>query len=112
MKKNKEQLIRQEKMNKFYKITRVPNVLVKLFRKINELGLDDKVIVIGTNALYAYEAYSGVFIEDEHLATYDIDVFNKRDKKISFALREKMPQKTLKDILYSIDKSFKKSKEA
>ena len=68
-------------MNKFYKITRVPNVLVELFRKINELGLDDKVIVIGTNALYAYEAYSGVFIEDEHLATYDIDVFNKRDSK-------------------------------
>lgn len=30
--------------------------------------------VIGTNALYAYEARAGVLIEPEHLATADIDV--------------------------------------
>ena len=108
----KELMLRQEKINKFTKISRVPNVLVNFFRNINELGLDDKVIVIGTNSLYAYEAYSGVFIEEEHLATFDIDVFNKRDKKISIVLQEKMPQKTLKALLLDVDKTFVKSKEA
>jgi len=112
LKQSKALLIKNEKINKFTKISRVPNVLVSLFRRINELGLDDKVIIIGTNSLYAYEAYCGVFIEEEHLATFDIDVFNKRDKKISFALKEKLPQKTLKAILLDVDKSFKKSKEA
>lgn len=111
LKQSKELLLKNEKINKFTKISRVPNVLVNLFRRINELGLDDKVIIIGTNSLYAYEAYCGVFIEEEHLATFDIDVFNKRDKKISFALKEKLPQKTLKGILLDVDKSFKKSKE-
>ncbi|MDQ7068640.1 MAG: GSU2403 family nucleotidyltransferase fold protein [Sulfurimonas sp.] len=105
-------MTKNEKLNKFSKISRVPNILVNLFRKINELGLDEKVIIIGTNALYVYEAYSAVFIEEQHLATYDIDVFNKRDKKISFALKEKMPQKTLKSILLDVDKSFQKSKDA
>ena len=112
LKLSKELLIKNQKINKFTKISRVPNVLVNLFRRINELGLDDKVIIIGTNSLYAYEAYCGVFIEEEHLSTFDIDVFNKRDKKISFALKEKLPQKTLKGILLDVDKSFKKSKEA
>ncbi len=112
LKQSKELLLKNEKINKFTKIGRVPNILVKFFRRINELGLDDKIIIIGTNALYVYEAYCGVFIEEEHLATFDIDVFNKRDKKISFALKEKLPQKTLKSILLDVDKSFKKSKEA
>lgn len=102
LKLSKELLIKNEKINKFTKISRVPNVL----------GLDNKVIIIGTNSLYAYEAYCGIFIEEEHLATFDIDVFNKRNKKISVALKEKMPQKTLKSILLEVDKSFKKSKEA
>jgi hypothetical protein len=112
LKQSKELLIKNEKINKFTKISRVPNIIVNLFRRINELGLDEKVIIIGTNSLYAYEAYCGVFIEEEHLATFDIDVFNKRNKKISFALKEKLPQKTLKSILLDVDKSFTKSKEA
>jgi hypothetical protein len=112
LKQSKELLVKNEKINKFTKISRVPNIIVNLFRRINELGLDDKVIIIGTNSLYAYEAYCGVFIEEEHLATFDIDVFNKRNKKISFALKEKLPQKTLKGILLDVDKSFRKSKEA
>ena len=112
LKQSKELLLKNEKINKFTKISRVPNIIVNLFRRINELGLDEKVIIIGTNSLYAYEAYCGVFIEEEHLATFDIDVFNKRDKKVSFALTEKLPQKTLKSILLDVDKSFTKSKEA
>ena len=111
LKLSKALLIKNEKINKFTKLSRVPNVLVSLFRRINLLGLDDKIIIIGTNSLYSYEAYCGVFIEEEHLATFDIDVFNKRDKKISFALKEKLPQKTLKAILLDVDKSFKKSKD-
>ncbi len=112
LKQSKELLLKNEKINKFTKISRVPNILVDLFRRINLLGLDEKVIIIGTNSMYAYEAYCGLFIEEQHLATYDIDVFNKRDKKISFALKEKLPQKTLKSILLDVDSSFKKSKEA
>ncbi len=112
LKQSKELLLKNEKINKFSKISRVPNILVNLFHRINELGLDEKVIIIGTNSLYAYEANCGVFIEEEHLATFDIDIFNRRNKKISFALKEKLPQQTLKSMLLDVDKSFKKSKEA
>ena len=112
LKKYKELLKRQSKICKFEKINRVPNVLVNMLRAINQYGLDDKIIIIGTNALYAFEARCGVFMEDEHLATFDIDIFNKREKKISVALKTKLPQKTLKAILFDTDKTFKKSKDA
>ncbi|OHE05241.1 GSU2403 family nucleotidyltransferase fold protein [Sulfurimonas sp. RIFOXYB12_FULL_35_9] len=112
IKESKVLLERQEKINKFTKISRVPNVLINLFRRLNELGLDDKVIVIGTNSLYAYEAYCGVFVENQHLATFDIDILNKRDKKVSIAFKEKIPNRTLKGILLEIDNTFKESEEA
>ncbi len=112
LKKYKELLKKQLRICRFEKISRVPAVLANLLRAINEYGLDDKVIIIGTNALYSYEARCGVFMEDEHLATYDIDIFNKRETKISVALKNKLPQKTLKAILQETDKSFSKSNEA
>ncbi|MEA3330469.1 MAG: GSU2403 family nucleotidyltransferase fold protein [Campylobacterota bacterium] len=112
LKKYKELLKKQARIGKFEKISRVPSVLANLLRAINEYGLDDKVIIIGTNALYSYEARCGVFMEDEHLATYDIDIFNKREKKISVALKTKLPQKTLRAILQDTDKSFSKSTDA
>ena len=57
-------------------------------QKINELGLNKKLIVIGTNSLFAYEARAGVNIEEEHLATDDIDILNRKEKGLSFIFTE------------------------
>ncbi|MDD3324507.1 MAG: GSU2403 family nucleotidyltransferase fold protein [Sulfurospirillaceae bacterium] len=102
----KDKLTIASKINKFEKITRVPNALIDIFRKINHLGLDEKLIAIGTNALYAYESKCGVFIEQEHLSTVDIDILNKNDKKLSFIFNEIMPDGTLTKLLGLIDKTF------
>ena len=104
----KDKLKTESKLNKFYRVGRAPNMLVDFFRKVNEYGLDEKLLVVGTNALYAYEAYASVYIGDEHLSTYDIDIFNKREKKLSVTMKTKLPQKTIKGILLDVDKSFRK----
>lgn len=70
----KGKMIKDKKLNKIEGIARVPKELVAIFQKINELQMDSKILVIGTNSLYAYEARANVFIEDEHLSTYDIDL--------------------------------------
>ena len=106
----KEKLKREEKLNKLDGIARVPRELVDIFAKINELGLDDKVIAIGTNSLYAYEASCGVMIEKEHLATYDIDLLNRKRKGISFIYNELVTSNSAKEFIKSIDKSFEQSK--
>ncbi len=90
---------KEEKLNKLEGITRAPKELVAIFNKINELGLDSKVIAIGTNSLYAYEARSGVVI----------DLLNKKEKGISFLFNEMMTTKSAMELLHTIDDSFTKS---
>ncbi|QOR39015.1 hypothetical protein HNO52_11175 [Billgrantia diversa] len=60
--------------------------------------------MIGTNALYAYEARSGVLIEPEHLATADIDVLmvTRQGLRIVTALEGE----TLLSVIQSSDRSF------
>ncbi|AKF25468.1 hypothetical protein YH65_08840 [Sulfurovum lithotrophicum] len=99
-------LERARKLSKIEQLTRVPNALVNIYRKINELGLDEKMILIGTNALYAYESYCGVFIEEENLATDDIDLLNKHSKALSVVFDEVLPQGKLTEMIKLIDKSF------
>ncbi len=112
LKNLKEQLKRDQKLNKIENITRAPKELVAILRKINELDLDKKLIVIGTNSLYAYEARAGIMIEEEHLATRDIDILNRKDKKVSFMFNLINDSKLAIDLLQSIDKSFYQSPKA
>lgn len=100
-----------EKLNKIELLTRVPSALVEIYQKINELKLDDKMILIGTNALYAYEAHCGVFLEDEELATEDIDLLAKENKSLSVVFKEVMPKGTVTTLLKLIDKSFEQDKK-
>lgn len=107
----KEKMKKEVKLNKLEGVTRAPKELIAIFNKINELGLDNKVIAIGTNSLYAYEAYCGVVIEQEHLATRDIDLLNRKNKGISFIFNEMMTTKNAVELLHMIDDSFTKSAE-
>ena len=109
LKNLKEKLKRDAKLNKIEDIARAPKELVALFHKINELNLDDKLIVIGTNSLYAYEAKAGIMIEEAHLATHDIDILNRKDKGISFMFNVLSETSTALELLQSIDKSFYQS---
>ncbi len=108
----KDKMKKEVKLNKLEGITRTPKELIAIFSKLNELGLDDKVIAIGTNSLYAYEARCGVIIEQEHLATRDIDLLNRKDKGISFIFNEIMTTKNAIELLHAIDSSFITSSEA
>jgi hypothetical protein len=109
LKNLKERLKRDAKLNKIEGITRAPKELIAFFQKINVLDLDNKLIVIGTNSLYAYEAKVGIMLEESHLATYDIDILNRKDKGISFLFRTLTETSTALDFLQSIDKSFYQS---
>jgi hypothetical protein len=99
------------KLNKIEFLTRVPSELIEIYQKINELKLDDKMILIGTNALYAYESHCALFIEDEQLATEDIDVLAKDSKELSVIFREVLPKGKITSFLKLIDKSFEQDKK-
>ena len=106
----KTQLKRDEKLNKLESINRAPVELVAVFRKINELGLDDNVVSIGTNSLYAFESKASVFIEQEFLATRDIDLLNRKNKGLSFIFNKSFSATDAESLLQSIDSSFQQQK--
>jgi hypothetical protein len=106
-----EKLEKIRKLNKIEFLTRVPSALVEIYQKINELKLDDKMILIGTNALYAYEAHCSLFVEEEQLATEDIDVLAKESKDLSVVFREVLPQGKLTSLIKLIDKSFEQDRK-
>ena len=60
--------------------------------------------IIGTNALYAYEARAGVLIEPEHLATADIDVL--MDARQGLRIIAALEGDTLLSLIQSSDRSF------
>lgn len=104
-------LDKTRKLNKIELITRTPKALVKIFQKINELDLNHKVLLIGTNSLYAYEAYCGLFVDEDQLATDDIDLLNKKSKEVSLIFTEVLPRGKLSELLRLIDRSFEKDAE-
>lgn len=56
-------------------LNRVPSIVTAALRKLDEFGLLGKnVLVIGTNAMYGYEAVAGVMFDAGLMATTDVDL--------------------------------------
>nr|WP_290367969.1 GSU2403 family nucleotidyltransferase fold protein [Cupriavidus taiwanensis] len=63
-------------------------------------------IVIGTHALYAYEAAAGVRLQERALATRDVDLLWDTRKRLQFASRMKNLDLSMLDVLRKVDSTF------
>lgn len=73
------------------------------------LGLTENSLSWVSTAYNAYEAKAGIVIEEQHLATRDIDILNRKDRGVSFLFSELMPATDAVTFMQSIDKSFYQS---
>jgi hypothetical protein len=103
----KARLKEQARFCKAARIVRVPRIVTAILRLLEQHQLLGRNLqIIGTNALYAYEARAGVFLERGLLATQDLDLlWDARSKLRLFALDE-VDNKGLIDILHKADRSF------
>ncbi|MCI5078235.1 nucleotidyltransferase domain-containing protein [Oricola sp.] len=87
---------------------RVPLLAARVMRKLDDLGwLGISLIVVGTNALYAYEARAGVRIETGMLATGDVDVLYDARRKL--VMSGEIRENGLIGALQAVDRSFSRS---
>lgn len=87
-------------------INRVPNVVAKLLRKLDEQGMIGKnMMVIGTNALYGYEAAAGCLIDGSLTATTDCDFLWDARSSLKLAGSD-VREYGFMDLLRKVDKSF------
>ena len=103
----KEKLKQQARFCKAARIARVPRIVTAILRLLEQHQLLGRNLQIaGTNALYAYEARTGVFLERGLLATQDMDVlWDIRPKLRLFAIDD-IDNDGLIGILQKADRSF------
>lgn len=103
----KNRLKEQSRFCKAAMIQRAPRIVTGVLRVLEQRNLlGQNILVVGTNAMYAYEAAAGVFLDRPLTATRDMDIlWDVRPKLTLFAEDETDPVDLL-DILRKADKSF------
>lgn len=84
---------------------RVPPIVARLLRRLEEVELLGHVRVVGTNAMFAYEALAGVMFSAEALATGDIDLLVDARRQLKIVVENDV-ERTVMGILQSVDRSF------
>ncbi len=105
-------MARQSAINRALGLGRVPLAGAKIVRAIDEAGLLGAGLrVLGTNALYAYEAVAGVRIDPGLTATEDIDLLFDARQRLSFVTNKDVSQPSLLRLLQKTDRSFRRSSQ-
>jgi hypothetical protein len=106
LKSLKEQLKQANAVSRALRVGRVPNILIDVLNGIDKAGLKDHLMVIGTNALYAYETQCAVRFDNAVVATLDLDILWDSRKSIKLAITKEIQEEGLLGILKKADKSF------
>lgn len=93
-------------INKALRLGRVPTVVAKILRQLDERGLlGQEFIVLGTQCLYAYEAAAGVRFDPALTASGDVDLMFDTRRKIEL-VSQKLDGSGLIGLLRKVDRSF------
>ena len=95
------------RLNKALRLGSVPNEVANLCIHLDKAQLLGKgLTIIGTNAMYVYEAMAGVRWTGDITATTDLDLLWHPEKRLSLIAREEVSIHGLIGILKKADKTF------
>lgn len=110
LKSLKAVIARQAAVNRALGLGRVPLAGAKIMRALDEAGmLGLGIRVLGTNAIYAYEAAAGVRIDPGLTATDDIDLLFDARRRLSVITPGDVSQPSLLRLLQKADSAFRRS---
>jgi hypothetical protein len=105
-------LTRQAAINRALGLGRVPLTTARILRAFDRrLPLGHGLRVVGTNALYAYEAACGVLIDPGITATGDIDLLYDARARLRLLADREISQSSVLGILQAADRSFKRTRQ-
>jgi hypothetical protein len=102
------QLVVAQRLNRAVKAGRVPTIVIDILNALDAAGLAEHFTVVGTHALYAYEAAAGVRIAQKALATQDVDLLWDARKRVQFVADMKQLGKPVLRILQEVDPTFQR----
>ncbi|MFH0726377.1 MAG: nucleotidyltransferase domain-containing protein [Pseudomonadota bacterium] len=103
----RQKLREQARLCKAVKIARTPKLVTAILRLLEQHKLMGRnLTVIGTNALYAYEASAGVFFESGLTSTRDMDILWDVRTRLRLLSTDPVDTSGLIGILRKADKTF------
>ncbi len=105
-----KELDRMQRLNVAYQVGRLLVTPVKVLDMLWRRGIMDYYKVIGTYAMYAYEAAAGVVFDEPTMATNDVDLFYTAGTQMKFA-EIVSSQQSMVEILKEVDPTFKRNEE-
>lgn len=103
-------LVQQQRLNRALRVGRVEPLVVALLARLASTRLSEHFRVVGTHALYAYEAAAGVRLDAETLATRDIDLLWDTRKRIIFSTQLARVSSSMLGVLKKVDATFRMRK--
>jgi hypothetical protein len=92
-------------VNRAMGLGRVPRLIARVLRQLDQAGvLGEQICIVGTNALFAYEARAGIRFRSDLLATDDLDIALDARRRLALAAR-KIPNGLL-DLIRKTDRTF------
>ena len=108
LRKLESELESHQRLNKALRLGRAPNVLVAILDSLAQVGVDDHFLVVGTNALYAYEMAAGVRFPNDAMATMDAYLLFDTRRTAEFLEVMRDRDKSFVDLLRKADSSFER----
>ena len=99
-------LTQAERMNRALKAGRVPATVIAVLDALEQAALAEHFIVVGTHALYAYEAAAGVRLVQGALATQDVDLLWDARRRVRFMTDLSHTPTSMLGVLQRADPSF------
>ncbi|WGR93333.1 nucleotidyltransferase domain-containing protein [Bradyrhizobium sp. ISRA435] len=111
LKNLRDTINRQAAINRALGLGRVPLIGARIMRALDGFGmLGSGIRILGTNAIYGYEASSGVRIDPSLATTEDIDLLFDARGGLTF-VGDDVSESSLLKILQRVDTSFQRAKQ-
>lgn len=103
----KSSLEDQQRLNRALRVGRVAPLITSLLNRLETTALARHFRVVGTHALYAYEAEAGITFDAETVATRDIDLLWDAARRVQFATALARVDTSMLGVLKKVDPSFR-----
>lgn len=104
----REQLNTTRRMNRALRVGRTPDVLVAILNTLAKARVAEHFLVVGTNALYAYETAAGVRFPSDVMETRDADLLYDTHQRAQFLSVMQERRVSFLDLLRQVDKTFER----
>lgn len=103
---------RQVAVNRALRLGRVPLLAARIIRALDSVGLlGSGIRIAGTNAIYAYEAAAGVFVDAGITSTQDIDLLMDARRSLRIVADDSVQEGALINLLRKVDRSFERTSQ-